>query len=70
MSGINPDHNKFESCEGCPHREIEPVNCHTVCRVNLYREKKRQQELKEKKDRHKKESDYNYVRKSPYYRYK
>lgn len=37
MSGIGSQHNKFDTCYGCPDRTIEP-NCHDTCRGYLYRQ--------------------------------
>lgn len=36
MSGIGCQHNKFDTCYGCPDRCVEP-NCHDTCRGYLYR---------------------------------
>ena len=35
---------KYVSCEGCTDRRIEPKNCHSTCRQNLFREKMREVE--------------------------
>lgn len=54
MSGICASgHNKFESCENCPDRSIEP-NCHNTCRGYLFRVEKNTK-LKESK---RKDFDY------------
>ena len=58
MSGIGYEHNKFESCDGCPDRTIEP-NCHDTCRGNLYRVAEREKERKERR----KDFDYYSYRK-------
>lgn len=47
MSGIGYEHNKFETCEECPDRSIEP-NCHNTCRGYLYRREKIAERKKEK----------------------
>jgi len=46
MSGIGKAHNKYITCEGCPHRCADP-NCHTECKGYWYRQKKNE-ERKEK----------------------
>ena len=40
MSGIGYQHNKFDTCDGCPDRTVEP-NCHSTCRGYLYRQAER-----------------------------
>ena len=40
--------NKYETCQGCTDRCIEPVNCHTICEGYKYRQQKA---LEEKKKR-------------------
>ena len=37
MSGIGSQHNKFDTCYGCPDRSADP-NCHDTCRGYLYRQ--------------------------------
>lgn len=37
MSGIGGGHNKFETCENCPDRCVEPKNCHSTCAGYLFR---------------------------------
>ena len=37
MSGIGCQHNKFDTCYGCPDRSADP-NCHDTCRGYLYRQ--------------------------------
>lgn len=49
MSGINSDHNKFETCRKCPHRTVEP-NCHTTCEGYLYRIRKKEKIAKKRKE--------------------
>lgn len=46
MSGTNENHNKYISCENCPHRSIDP-NCHKECKGYQYRLRKNE-ERKEK----------------------
>lgn len=53
MSGIGYKYNKFETCEDCPDRSIEP-NCHNTCRGYLYRQEQKEKIRKEKA----KDSDY------------
>ena len=48
MSGIGYEHNKFDSCYGCPDRTIDP-NCHDTCEGNLYRVAEREKEKKERR---------------------
>lgn len=48
MSGIGCQHNKFDTCDGCPDRTIDP-NCHDTCRGNLYRVAEREKEKKERR---------------------
>ena len=50
MSGMGAGHNKYESCEGCPHRCPEP-NCHMTCRGNLFREELRKRKKEGERSR-------------------
>ena len=34
--------NKYETCQGCTDRCIEPVNCHTTCEGYLERKRKKE----------------------------
>lgn len=56
MSGIGSQHNKFNTCYGCPDRTAEP-NCHETCRGYLYRQAEGE---KQKKERHKDFQYYEY----------
>lgn len=47
MSGIAENaQNKFETCQGCKDRSIEPVNCHMTCEGYKFRQKKNEEERK------------------------
>lgn len=48
MSGIGYEHNKFDSCDGCPDRTADP-NCHDTCKGYLYRQAERQKRTKERR---------------------
>lgn len=41
---------KYESCEGCTDRVIEPRNCHDTCRGNLYRHMLTAEQKKRRKE--------------------
>ena len=50
---------KYKSCEGCPDRQWEPVNCHETCEGYLFR----CEENRKKKELKRKDSDYDAFKK-------
>ena len=48
MSGIAENaQNKFETCQGCKDRSVEP-NCHMTCEGYKFRQKKNEEERKKR----------------------